>query len=253
MLQNKISIQIIPQLQDNYCYVLTYNKNAVIIDPAESLSVIKYIKNNNLKIISILITHHHSDHVAGIKGILNYNNVPVYSPSENIFGTSTVIKDRDNIDFDFINFKVIATPGHTLDHKIFYSQNNKILFSGDTLFRLGCGKVFEGTYEQMHDSLGKINNLENQTWVYCGHEYSLSNANFLISVFENNKTIVSEKKKIEELMLKKNCSIPFKLGDEKAINPFLSSESGFYNEFKSKKNFSNLQMFTFLRDLKNKY
>jgi hydroxyacylglutathione hydrolase len=253
MSKNKISIHSIPQLKDNYCHVLMHNNKAIIIDPAESLSVINYVEKNNLKIISILITHHHSDHVAGIEGILNYNKVSVYSPDKNIFGTSIVVKDKDSIDIDFINFEVIEAPGHTLDHIILHNKANQILFSGDVLFRLGCGRVFEGTYEDMYNSLNKINNLEDQTMVYCGHEYTLNNVNFLISIFENHNELIYEKKEIKKKLLNQNCSIPFKLGREKILNPFLSTKSKFYDQFKSQKKFSNIEMFAFLRDLKNNF
>ena len=149
--------------------------------------------------------------------------------------------------------EVIKSPGHTLDHVIYYNKANKILFSGDTLFRLGCGRVFEGTYEQMLDSLNIINSLPNETEVYCGHEYTLTNLRFLLSSFFNHEELVNEKIEIEQKLKIKGTSIPFNLGREKNINPFLSSESRFYTKFKALNNFSNIQMFSYLRDLKNKF
>ena len=137
-----VSVTNIPQLQDNYSYAIkTNNTNEVIIvDPAESKKIMKYIKKNQLILTAILLTHHHNDHTAGVKDILDHNKIPVYSPSMEIFGTTNIIYHNDIINLKFIKMSVIATPGHTLDHVVYYNQKNKILFSGDTLFRLGCGK-----------------------------------------------------------------------------------------------------------------
>lgn len=197
-----ISVINIPQLKDNYSYVVTKNKEAIIIDPADSMSILKYIENNQLILKGILITHHHSDHTMGIEGILDKHKVRVYSPNSNIKKTTNIIKDQDIIDLNFIKIKVIDTPGHTIDHVVFYNQKNNLLFSGDTLFRLGCGRVFEGSYKQMYNSLKKIDDLNNKTNVYCGHEYTNTNLNFLLSIFPKNENLLDEKKKID-LQLKK--------------------------------------------------
>ena len=120
-----------------------------------------------------MITHHHSDHTSGIKDLLEFNkdkNINVYSPNISIFGTTKLIKDQEQINFGFINFLIISTPGHTLDHVVYYSKKEKLLFSGDTLFCYGCGRVFEGTMKQMLHSLKKIKELPYNTKVYCGHE-----------------------------------------------------------------------------------
>ena len=253
MTKKKISITAISQLKDNYCYIMKNNKNAVIIDPAESISTLKYIAKNKLIISAILLTHHHHDHTGGVANILKNIKVPVYSPDKKIESTTNVINNGDVIDLGFANMEVIKSPGHTLDHVIYYNKANKVLFSGDTLFRLGCGRVFEGTYLQMRNSLNIINSLPNETEVYCGHEYTLANLNFLLSIFSNNKELVLEKKIIEEKLIKNGTSIPFNLGREKSVNPFLSSESQFYTKFKIINNFSESQMFTYLRDLKNNF
>lgn len=253
MLQKNISIISLSQLKDNYSYLVLKNKKVIIIDPAESTQIIQYIKNNQLTLIAILLTHHHSDHTAGVEKILENFSTPVYSSDLNIAHTTNVVKNGDLIDLDFIEMEVMKTPGHTIDHIIFYSKINHILFSGDTLFRLGCGRVFEGTYEQMFRSLKKIFLLDNETMVYCGHEYTCNNLDFLISIFPNYKDLIYEQKKIDSQLSKTDRSIPFNLGREKIINPFLSTESGIYKIFKKEKNFSDIEMFSYLRDLKNKF
>ena len=248
-----ISVINIPQLNDNYSYAITKNKEIVIIDPAESISILKYIENNQLILKGILITHHHSDHTMGIEGILNQHKVRVYSPNSNIKKTTNIIKDKDIIDLNFIKIKVIDTPGHTIDHVVFYNEENNLLFSGDTLFRLGCGRIFEGSYKQMYNSLKKIDDLNNKTNVYCGHEYTNTNLNFLLSIFPKNENLLDEKKKIDLQLKKTKSSIPFNLGREKNLNPFLTSKSNIYNEFKDDKNLSNFELFSYLRDLKNNF
>ena len=250
-----IEVAIINQLSDNYSYII-YSpkiKTALIIDPAESKPLIDFLKKNDLSLQGILITHHHSDHISGIKELLNFKIVDVYSPNLAIPGTSKLIKDMSNIVFDFIDFKVFASPGHTLDHIVFYNSTNKLLFSGDTLFSLGCGRVFEGTYEQMFKSLQNLNDFPNETHVYCGHEYTYQNYKFLRSIFSNYKELKQYKNKIDERYKKNKGTMPFLLGDEKVVNPFLASKVTTYNKFMLTHNFDELSFFKHLRSLKDNY
>ena len=214
-----VSVTNIPQLKDNYSYVIKTNNinEAIIVDPAESKKILNYLKKNQLILTAILLTHHHNDHTAGVKDILNHKKVPVYSPSIEIFGTTNIIHHNDIINLKFIKMNVIATPGHTLDHVVYYNQKNKILFSGDTLFRLGCGRVFEGTYQTMYNCLKKINKLDDNTMVYCGHEYTQNNLIFLKSLFPNHTDLKTEQEKINAQLSKANASIPFNLGQEKKL------------------------------------
>lgn len=254
MSESLVAITYIPQLYDNYSYViLGNNKQAVIVDPAESNSIIQYVEKNQLTITAILLTHHHDDHTAGIKNILDHTLVPIYSPDKKIYGTTNVISQGDQIDLNFIKMDVIETPGHTLDHVVFYNQTCNVLFSGDTLFRLGCGKVFEGTYEQMFSSLKKIEKLNDEIMVYCGHEYTLNNLKFLQSIFPDHHDLSYLENKINFQLSKTKASIPFNLGEEKSVNPFLSSESSYYLNFKKNNHFTDLTMFSHLRDLKNNF
>ena len=246
-----ISITNIFQLKDNYCYAILSDKDVIIIDPADSISILKYINDNQLSLKAILLTHHHADHTAGVEGIFNKIKVPVYSPNKKIKYTTIIVKDQSSIDLDFIKIKVIATPGHTIDHVVFYNKENNILFSGDTLFRLGCGRVFEGTYEQIFTSLQKIYALDNKTNVYCGHEYTNTNLNFLLSIFPKNRNLLIEKKKIDIQLKKNGSTIPFNLGNEKQLNPFLAPDTNYLYEFKNRNNLSNFQLFSHLRDLRN--
>jgi len=255
MTDSQIKVKIIPQLKDNYSYVVYTDekKLAAIIDPAESTSVIDFIQKKSLTIETILLTHHHDDHTAGVQDILDFSAVSVYSPDKKISGTSQVVRNNDQINLSFLSFKVLATPGHTLDHLIFYDKHNKILFSGDTLFRFGCGKVFEGTYEQMQLSLQLIVALDDKAQVYCGHEYTLKNLDFLQSVFPDNKELKISKQRVNKQIHTSGSSIPFNLGEEKRLNPFLNLNSSYYQDFMKKNKFNDFIMFSYLRDLKNKF
>ena len=255
MLKKSVSIELIPQLKDNYSYIIkdSFSNDIIIIDPAESELILEKIKDKKLQLKAILLTHHHNDHTAGVIDILKFFSVPVYSPSKNIFGTSFEVTDNDEIKINFINFKVISTKGHTLDHIVFYNKGNGILFSGDTLFRLGCGRVFEGTYQDMYTSLKKLEQIDNETLVFCGHEYTLNNLAFLKSTFPEFKILEEEEREIKNQLKKKNSSIPFNLGKEKAINPFLSSKAIFYEKFKKTKNLNDFEMFSFIRKLKDNF
>ena len=251
----KILVEIIPQLKDNYSYLVysNVNKLGVVIDPADAMPIIKFIKDNNIILSGILTTHHHADHNSGVNDLLKFQSTKIYSSDQNINKTSIIIKEGDLIKFDFIEFEVIATSGHTLDHVVYCSKQNNLLFSGDALFRFGCGRIFEGTYDEMKKSLNKIEKLDDSINVYCGHEYTIHNLKFLKGIFHNDKML----DKAEQDMLKKikytKSSMPFNLGNEKKLNPFLSLKSQTYRNFMEKKGFDNIKMFKYLRDLRNEY
>ena len=250
-----ILVEIIPQLKDNYSYLAysNVNKLGVVIDPADAAPIIKFIKEKEIILSGILITHHHADHNSGVNGLIKFQSTKIYSPDKNINKTSNIIKEGDLIKFDFIEFEVIATSGHTLDHVVYCSKQNNLLFSGDTLFRFGCGRIFEGTYDEMKRSLNKIEKLDDSINVYCGHEYTIHNLKFLKGIFHNDKML----DKIEQDVLKQikntKTSMPFNLGNEKKLNPFLSLKSLTYKNFMERKDFGSVEMFRYLRDLRNDY
>ena len=250
-----ILVEIIPQLKDNYSYLVysNVNKLGVVIDPADAAPIIKFIKDNDIILSGILITHHHADHNSGVNDLLKFQSTKIYSPDQNINKTSTIIKEGDIIKFNFIEFEVIATSGHTLDHVVYFSKKNNLLFSGDTLFRFGCGRIFEGTYDEMKKSLNKIEKLDDSINVYCGHEYTIHNLKFLKSIFHNNKMLDKAEQNILRQINETKSSMPFNLGSEKKLNPFLSLKSPTYKNFMKKNSFDNVEMFRYLRDLRNDY
>ena len=251
-----ISVEIINQLSDNYSYLISGNKgnSSIIIDPAESDKILNVLKKKKLNLNYIFITHHHSDHTSGVADLVRtYPEVKVFSPSELNSISVNLISDGNTITTNLNEFEIIHAPGHTLDHIILCDQKNNLLFVGDVLFRLGCGRVFEGTLEQMHNSLTKLLNLSDKMLVYCGHEYTLNNIKFLEHIFKNNKILEKAKKNIiSDLSLNKR-SIPFHLGDEKKCNPFLNQNCEMALELRSKNNYSDFEFFRYLREEKDSF
>ena len=259
-----VDVKIINQLVDNYSYVVYSKKikDALIIDPAEPKPILEFIESNGLSLKGILITHHHSDHTQGISEILKKYNVRVYSPNNSINGTTDLLNEKKEIKFSFINFNIISTPGHTLDHIVFFSTKEKILFSGDTLFYYGCGRIFEGTHKQMLNSLNKLKNLPNETKIYCGHEYSYKNLEFIINELFYWKNNMAIKSKMKEMINERGSSMPFDLGHQKDWNPFLNCDDPHYkqciadfykNKGKINKEASEIDFFTFVREKRNKF
>ena len=218
-----LSIKPIKSLSDNYIWLVTTNEGSIVIDPGESKQIIDLIKSNEIDLEGILITHHHYDHTNGIEEILKYKKVEVYGPKNNVNSVTKRVKQNDVFNLIGLKFEVIETPGHTLDHIAFYcfEDGKSILFCGDTLFSGGCGRVFEGTYSQMYESLKKLSKLPEDTQIFCGHEYTSSNLQFACAVEPNNQFI---KKYTEEIIEKtKNGvpSLPSSLKIEYMINPFI--------------------------------
>jgi len=171
----------------------------------------------------ILITHHHYDHTNGIEEILKYKKVEVYGPKNNVNSITKRVKQNDVFNLVGLKFEVIETPGHTLDHIAFYcfKDGKSILFCGDTLFSGGCGRVFEGTYSQMYESLKKLSKLPEDTQIFCGHEYTSSNLQFACAVEPNNQFIREYNEEIIEKTKNGEPSLPSSLKIEHMINPFI--------------------------------
>ena len=211
----------IPAFTDNYIWALQVDNSITLVDPGDAAPVIKIIKEKKLKIEDILITHHHFDHTGGLVELKKYISGKVYGPkNENINGIDIPVTENDLIETLGIEFLTIETPGHTLDHVSFYGKEAGTLFCGDTLFSAGCGRLFEGTYEQLYNSIQKLNKLPDDTKIYCGHEYTLSNLEFVRSQI-NNDYIEEKYKEILDMRSKNQISLPSVLGIERKINPFL--------------------------------
>ena len=250
-----MKVEIINQLKDNYSFVLFNDTlKSCVIDPADSNPILNFALENNLTIEDIFITHHHKDHTSGVKGILNaFPEVNIHSPSAQIENTRFVLRDGDEVNSCLNTFRIIKTPGHTLDHIIYYDENNGVLFCGDTLFRLGCGRVFEGTLNEMFNSLKKINELGKNTIIYCGHEYTLSNLNFLEKTLKKESSYLTVRNKINDDLNNKGKSVPFLLEDEKQYNLFLNQNSKLGTIIKKELGFTDFELFAYLRKAKDSF
>ena len=210
----------IPAYTDNYIWVMQSGSDISVIDPGDALPVLEHIKKNDLNLVDILLTHHHFDHVGGTLQLKKQISGKVYGPFGDIEGVDVHVAEKDKVETLDYEFSVLETPRHTLDHIAFVDNQKKLVFCGDTLFSAGCGRVFEGTFEQMHNSIQKLNQLNPETLIYCAHEYTQSNLKFVLSEIAD-EFIEDYLKKISACMLKGDISIPTTLELERKINPFL--------------------------------
>ncbi|TBL99108.1 hydroxyacylglutathione hydrolase [Hafnia paralvei] len=246
----------IPAMQDNYIWLLANEqRECLIVDPGVASPVLHYLTENKLTPKAILLTHHHNDHVGGVGEILqNYPDITVYGPQETVnHGCTQQVQGHDEITVLGLNFSVLDVPGHTLGHIAYYAM--PYLFCGDTLFSAGCGRIFEGTPEQMYASLQLIAQLPDNTLICCAHEYTESNLRFARYVLPENKEIETYQKQVKELRLKHQPSVPSLLKMEKEINPFLRC---YDNDLQRNIGFENhpnetWQVFARLRDMKDSF
>ncbi len=253
-----MKIEIIPCLKDNYSYIIIdpKNKNTCVVDPSESKPIINFLEKNNLQLNYILNTHHHYDHVGGnteLKKKYKAKIVGFEGDCERIPEIDIMLKDGEIWKQDNFEAKVIHIPGHTLGHICFHFYNENNLFTGDTLFSLGCGRIFEGTYEQMFASLEKIKKLPLKTKIYCGHEYTLQNSKFCITYDGGNQNLIKKIQEIKEKLTKNKPTIPSTLEEELKNNIFLRSGNDKIKTNLNMSNSSSLITFSKLRDLKDNF
>jgi hydroxyacylglutathione hydrolase len=253
-----MNIEIIACLNDNYSYLLHDERSntVAIVDPSEFETCDKIINKNFKKLDFILNTHHHYDHVGGneeLKKKYNSKIIGFENDKNRIPGIDKVLKDNQDFKIGTLNFTTIFIPGHTIGHIAFYFKKEKILFSGDTLFSLGCGRVFEGTYEQMFQSLKKLKNLPDDTKVYCGHEYTYKNLEFCLAFNPNNNFLQKKKSDIELSLKNKKPTIPSTIGEEIKTNIFFRFNDPDVKKAINLENSSDIEIFTKLRDLKDNF
>ena len=239
-----MNIEIIPCLNDNYSYLIHEEKTntVAIIDPSDFEPCYKIIENKYKKLDYILNTHHHYDHIGGNKELKEKYNATVVgfkNDAKRIPEIDVLVEDNQVWKKDNFEVKIIHIPGHTTGHICFYFYKEKLLFSGDTLFSLGCGKIFEGTYKDMFESLNRIKNLPEDIHIYCGHEYTLQNSKFCIKQDPENLNLQNKIAKIKKNIKNNVPTVPSTLKDEKECNVFLRAK--------------NVESFSKLRDLKDNF
>ncbi len=224
--QAMLDIHPVPAFEDNYIWLIPASgQRVVVVDPGDADAVLSYCKKQDLSLSAILITHHHWDHCNGISTLLKNKPVPVFGPAnEEIAEITHPLKEGDHIKppgLDF-EFEILDVPGHTAGH-VAYLGNN-CLFSGDTLFAAGCGRLFEGTAEQMFSSLKKFSALPDSTLVYCTHEYTAANLNFAHTIEPQNQAISKRIQQVKSLREQNQPSLPSTIGLEKQTNPFMRAD-----------------------------
>lgn len=211
----------VPAFDDNYIWLI-YDAagRAVIVDPGDDEPILAALTAHRLRPAAILCTHHHHDHVGGVEAIRAQFDVPVYGPAGRIAGVTHAVAEGDRVELGGgLRFDVIATPGHTRDHIAYIGHD--MLFCGDTLFSAGCGRLFEGTPEQMHASLSRLAALPPQTGVYCGHEYTVANLRFAATVEPGNTHIANYRAWAQAQLAQGRPTLPSTIARELAVNPFL--------------------------------
>ena len=251
-------ITIVPCLTDNYAYIINDNnsKTTGVVDPSEAKPIISYLKKENLELNYILNTHHHFDHIGGnseLKKIYNAKVVGFEGDKHRIPGIDITIKDNEKWTFGNSIVKILHIPGHTLGHICFFFEKEKIAFTVDTLFSLGCGKIFEGNHKQILTSLNKIKKLPKDTRIYCGHEYTYKNAEFFMKYDNNNKDLKKKFQKIKKLRSKNLPTIPSSLEDEIKSNIFLRCDKKDLKIKLNMKNQEDSKVFRKVRDLKDSF
>jgi len=226
---NPLVVKAIKAFNDNYIWCIHSNttQHIALVDPGDAEVCIQYIEENNLQLSTIFITHRHSDHVGGVDQLIKYCNnknwsVNTYGPTKEAIKYSDVkVKNGDVIHDKALNIdcEVIDIPGHTLGHVAYLIEDN--LFCGDTLFSAGCGRIFDGTSEELFNSLNTLSALPEKTRVYCAHEYTMANLEFALTVDPTNDELINYYNYVSSLRDKKQSSIPSSICIEKKINPFL--------------------------------
>jgi hydroxyacylglutathione hydrolase len=217
------NIFAIPAFSDNYIWCVHDTKHAIVVDPGDANPVIRALEEKQLTLTSILITHHHHDHTGGIKDLVNaYPSIKVYGPKNpRIEGIDLRLTEGDSLSLSnpTLDLSVLETPGHTMDHIVFY--NDELLFCGDTLFSAGCGRMFEGTPEVFYHSLQKLAHLPEQIKVYCTHEYTLANLAFAAHVDPENTVLQDYQSWATTQRANEQITLPSSIAEQKKINPFL--------------------------------
>lgn len=255
-MSSSLRVDIVPILTDNYSYVLSRSNvdRCVVVDPGDAKPIIKHCKESNLIPSQIWLTHHHKDHVAGVEELCKQYQCEVFGPKAEVDKLPHLHQQLSELDlfhFGSHKVKIFETPGHTLGHIVYWLYEDDVLFCGDTLFSLGCGRVFEGTYQQMWNSLCKLRTLPKQTHIFCGHEYTQQNGQFALSVDPNNQALKTKCKKAEALIKKHKPTLPSLLEDEILTNPFLRADLPYWKESLNAPNADPVEIFEILRTKKD--
>lgn len=252
----KLEFYQFPCLSDNYCVLVhdSQSGDTAAIDAPDANAVKEALAQKGWNLTHILVTHHHYDHTDGIKPLKSETNCHVIGPeaeASKISSLDQTLSDGQSFSFGGEKVNVISTPGHTLGMINFHFTESGVVFTGDTLFALGCGRVFEGDKPMMWNSLQKLMTLPPETIVYCGHEYTQANAEFSLTVDPDNKALQSRAAEIIELRTKGKPTVPTTIGVELETNPFLRPSDPAIRAHLGMQNATDAEVFTEIRDRKD--
>lgn len=252
-----LEIQIVPCLKDNYAVLVhePASKQTLLVDAPDARPIQTALADKNWTLTTILITHRHNDHVAGLDLLKSISNPTVYGPAKEasyIPQLDKHLNENDSLDFAGHPIHVIETPGHTRGHITYHWPDDHLLFSGDTLFALGCGRLFEGTAEDMWTSLTKLTKLPPATKIYCGHEYTLTNAEFALKLEPSNIDLQTRIIDIRDKRAQNEPTLPTTLELELKTNPFLRPNSKEIRTALNLENATDTEVFAEIRHRKNK-
>ncbi|MDP2733561.1 MAG: hydroxyacylglutathione hydrolase [Hoeflea sp.] len=244
--------------QDNFGVILhdPLTGETASIDAPDGAVIARRLEESSWRLTHLLITHHHPDHVEGIAALAEVHSPEIIGPAaeaSKIAGLTRTVGDGDTFEFAGRSVKVITTPGHTAGHICFYIPDEDLLFAGDTLFALGCGRLFEGSPEDMFGSLSRLGALPDQTRVYCGHEYTQSNGRFAVTVDPDNETLAKRMDDINDMRAKGLPTLPTTIGFEKRTNPFMRCGDPSIRKHLGMEAASDVEVFAELRRRKDRF
>ena len=243
---------------DNYAVLLhdPESGETMVVDTPDARAINAELEKEGWRLTHIVNTHHHYDHVDGNEALKAEHGATVYGPAhdrDRIPGLDVALKDGDGLSLGNHRFDVIAVPGHTMGSLAYYICDERIVFTGDTLFSLGCGRMFEGDAETMWHSLDLLRHLPDDTTIYCGHEYTLNNAEFALTVEPGNEALRKRAEEVRRLMRERKPACPTTVALEKATNPFLRPESPEIRENLGMMGVENYRVFAELRQRKDAF